>query len=301
MATEPSTPRNAGQLLEPSFIRKLEQAAIASRRVLKGRSKGERRSPRKGTSVEFADFRAYTHGDDLRYVDWNAYARLEKLFLKLFVEEEDLHVYVLLDGSESMKYGTPGKFEWAVQAAAALSYLGLSGHDRVQLFAHTGGDATHSRLLRGRGAAREAFEWLAALEPSGPTNIQQAADWMLRVLPTPGVVFVLSDLFDEDWESTLGRLAAAKGDVCVLHTFSPEDYQPNLQGDLRLIDSENADAREITIGTSLMRRYARNRDLFIDAVRRTCHRYGFAHLPAVTSDPVEDVVLRQLRRLQVVR
>src|SRR5512142_931969 len=156
-------------LLSPQFLRKLEQAAIASRQIFAGRTKGERRSARRGTSVEFADFRSYVPGDDLRYLDWNAYARLQRLFLKLFIEEEDLHVYLLLDTSRSMDFGEPSKFLWGAQAAAALSYVALCAGDRVQLFGHAEGRGESSRMYRGRGAGPDLFGWIQDLAPEGGT------------------------------------------------------------------------------------------------------------------------------------
>src|SRR6476619_3074425 len=121
----------ATSLLDPEFLRKLEQLSIVSKKVFLGQLKGERRSARRGTSVEFADYRNYSLGDDLRYVDWNTFARLEKLFLKLFLEEEDLHVYLLVDGSQSMAYGAPSKFDYGRRIAASLGYIGLTNMDRV--------------------------------------------------------------------------------------------------------------------------------------------------------------------------
>src|SRR5512145_238623 len=121
-------------ILSPMFLRKLEQAAILTRRTFLGRTKGERRSSRRGSSVEFADYRSYAPGDDLRYLDWNAYARLQRLFLKLFLEEEDLHVYVLVDLSASMSFGSPAKARWAIEMAAALGYMTLCSGDRLQVF-----------------------------------------------------------------------------------------------------------------------------------------------------------------------
>ena len=301
MAQQPEASPERPYLLEPGFLRKLEQAAIASRQILVGRTKGERRSARRGTSVEFADFRAYTPGDDIRYIDWNAFARLQKLFLKLFVEEEDLHVYVLLDASRSMSFGRPTKFDWGVQAAAALTYIALAGGDRVQLFAHAQGSGERSRILRGRGSTTEAFGWLGGLEPGNATSLGEATDWLLRTIPAPGITVVISDLFAPDWEPALARLAAAKGDVCVLQVFSPEEFEPTLQGDLKLVDSETGSTRENTMGASVVKRYRQTRDGFIESVREACFRYGFSHLLSLTSDPVEDVILRQLRRLQVVK
>src|SRR5882762_10784720 len=123
----PETP----PLLEPQFLARLEQLELVSRKIFMGRMKGERRSKRKGQSVEFADYRNYVVGDDLRHLDWNLYARLDRLFLRLFLEEEDLHVYLLIDNSLSMDFGTPSKLHLAKQIAAALGFVGLTNLDRV--------------------------------------------------------------------------------------------------------------------------------------------------------------------------
>ncbi len=288
-------------LLSPAFLRKLEQAAIATRQVLRGRTKGERRSARRGASVEFADFRSYVPGDDLRYLDWNAYARLQRLFLKLFLEEEDLHVYLLLDTSRSMGFGEPSKLRWGMQAAAALAYVALCAGDRVQLFGHAAGGGDSSRMFRGRGIAPEAFSWVEALTAEGGTALGAAVRGLQAAAPAPGMTFVLSDLFSPDWEESLGRLAAGRGDCCVLHVLSREEYEPTAQGDLKLVDSESGDTREITMGATVLRQYRQERDRFLEAVRHTCHRYGFSYLFAVTDESVEDVILKSLRRLEVIR
>ena len=288
-------------LLSPEFLRKLEQAAIVSKHIMVGRTKGERRSARRGTSVEFADFRSYVPGDDLRYLDWNAYARLQRLFLKLFIEEEDLHVYFLLDTSRSMDFGSPTKLEWATQAAAALAYIALSSGDRVQLFAHSADSGHRSRIFRGRGSAPELFGWLSELRADNATDLTKAVRWFQTALPAPGITFLLSDLLTPDWEPALARLGAARGDACVLQIFSREEFDPTARGDLRLVDSETQQAREITMGASVLRRYTNERDALLDAARKCCHRYGFSHLLTLNNQSVEDVILRSLRQLQVIR
>ncbi len=293
--------REGDYLLPPELLRKLERAVIQSRRVLVGRTKGERRSAKRGTSVEFADFRAYAPGDDLRYLDWNAYARLQRLFLKLFHEEEDLHVYALIDGSASMDFGSPSKFDWAVRAAGALGYMGLCGGDRVQFYGRADGAPLRSRQFRGRGRALDMFEWLQALEPGGGTELLQAVDNLLRTRPAPGVVFVLSDLLSEDWEDAVSRLATDRSEVCVLQVFSREEIEPQMQGDLRLVDSETGAEREITMGRRAMREYTQARDDFFEAVRAACNRYGFPRMFVTSDQSLEDVLLRSLRRLGVVR
>jgi uncharacterized protein (DUF58 family) len=288
-------------LLSPDFLRKLEQVTVVSRRILAGRTKGERRSARRGTSVEFADYRSYNPGDDLRYLDWNAYARLDRLFLKLFMEEEDLHVYVLLDASASMGHGTPGKLQWGVEMAAALGYSALCSGDRLQVLVYHDGKGDRTRLLRGRGASPELFEWLAARQPAGPTDLPRLVEWFLRTAPAPGLVFVISDLLTPDWEKALSRLAAARGGGCVLQVLAPEELEPGLQGDLRLLDCETEAACEVTMGATVLRRYREGRDRFLTDVHAAAGRYGFAHLLCPTSERVEDVVLRSLRRLGVTK
>lgn len=288
-------------LLPPELLRKLERAALGSRRVLVGRTKGERRSAKRGTSVEFADYRSYVPGDDLRYLDWNAYARLQRLFVKLFHEEEDLHVYALLDGSASMGFGSPTKHDFAVRAAGALGYMGLCGGDRVQLYARAAGTALRSRQFRGRGCSLEMFDWLGRLEPGGETELPQAVEMLLRTQPAPGVVFVISDLLSEQWREAVSRLAVGKSDVCVLQVFAREEVRPELQGDLRLVDAETGAEREITMGQRAMRDYERARDEFLGEVRAACNRYGFSWLFATSDQSLDDVLLRSLRKLGVVR
>ncbi len=299
--TQPFPPTAGDYLLSPQLLRKLEQAAIVSRHILVGRTKGERRSARRGSSVEFADFRSYHPGDDLRYLDWNAFARLQRLFLKLFVEEEDLHVYVLLDSSHSMDFGAPSKFTWSIQAAAALSYIALCSGDRVQAYLHSAGAGDCSRLFRGRGSAPELFEWLASRSAAGGTGLPEAVRWLRSTAPAPGLIFLLSDLLSPDWETALSQLAAGKGEVCLLHIFSQEDYQPAARGDLRLVDSETQQEREITMGASVLRRYLAERDAFLSSVRAACNRYGFSYLFALSNQSVEDVILKSLRQLEVIK
>src|ERR1700756_1475252 len=145
MADTASTP-----LLDPKFLAQLEQLELVSRKIFLGRMKGERRSKRKGQSVEFADYRNYVVGDDLRFLDWNLFARLDKLFIRLFMEEEDLHFYILLDNSLSMDFGWPSKLHFARQVAAALAFIGLVNMDRVVIEAFNNGRTQSMPAARGR-------------------------------------------------------------------------------------------------------------------------------------------------------
>jgi uncharacterized protein (DUF58 family) len=297
-----SGPRSTEEyLLSPGFLGKLEQSSVVSKQIRRGRTKGERRSARRGSSVEFADYRSYSPGDDLRYLDWSVYARLQRLFLKLFLEEEDLWVYFLIDCSRSMEFGSPSKLRWAEEAAAALGYVALCGGDRVQLFHHAQGRGDSSRIFRGRGNTQQMFGWLQSLEADGETELEQATRWFTMSAPAPGLTFLISDLMSWDWEPALARLAAARGECCVLQILTPEEIEPNVHGDLKLLDAETRQAVEVSMGATVIRRYREERDRFMGAIRQTCHRYGFSYLPISTAQSVEDVVLKSLRRLQVVK
>src|SRR6516225_4398315 len=161
-------------LLDPKFLTQLEQLELVSRKIFMGRMKGERRSKRKGQSVEFADYRNYVIGDDLRFLDWNLYARLDKLFLRLFMEEEDLHFYVLIDNSLSMDFGTPTKLHYARQIAAALAFIGLVNMDRVVIEAFNERLTQSLPAVRGRRSLWRVMDFLQEVEPAGPSNLKEA-------------------------------------------------------------------------------------------------------------------------------
>src|SRR5258708_5190003 len=164
----------AEPLLEPKFLARLEQLELVSRKIFVGRMKGERRSKRKGQSVEVADYRNYVVGDDLRFLDWNLYARLDRLFLRLFMEEEDLHFYVLLDNSLSMGFGTPTKLHYAKQVAAALGFIGLVNLDRVIVEAFNDRLTQELPAVRGRRSLWRLLDFLDKLQPAGPSDLTRA-------------------------------------------------------------------------------------------------------------------------------
>jgi uncharacterized protein (DUF58 family) len=283
-------------MLEPEFLRKLERLSLVAKRTFRGQLKGEKRSPRRGTSVEFADYRDYTPGDDLRRVDWNTYARLERLFLKLFMEEEDLHVYLLVDTSRSMGFGSPAKLAYAQRVAAALGYVGLTQEDRVgaTLFA----ERLRATLppTRGRGNVFTFFRFLEGARAEGVTSFGACLrEYALRTR-RPGVAVVMSDCFGADVETGLKALLYRKFQVTLLHVLDREELQPTLVGDLKLIDSETGEAREITVSASLLRQYQRTVDAFCGGLQAFCRRYGVDYVRTTTDTPFEDLILKYLRR-----
>src|SRR5437870_11323938 len=180
-------------LLEPHFLARLEQLELVSRKIFLGRMKGERRSKRKGQSVEFADYRNYVVGDDLRHLDWNLYARLDKLFIRLFMEEEDLHVYILVDNSLSMDFGTPSKLHYARQVAAALAFIGLVNMDRVVVEVFNDRLTQSLPPARGRRSLWRVFDFLQQIEPAGPSDLRAALRTFSLKSSGKGIVVLLSD------------------------------------------------------------------------------------------------------------
>ncbi|MBM3458215.1 MAG: DUF58 domain-containing protein [Armatimonadetes bacterium] len=288
-------------LLEPEFLRKLEQLSLVSKKVFAGQLKGERRSTRRGVSVEFADFRNYSLGDDLRYVDWNTFARLEKLFLKLFVEEEDLHVYLLVDGSQSMAYGSPAKFDYARRVAAALGYIGLTNYDRVGSTVFGEKMREHLAPVRGRQQVFPFFQHLEQAECGGKTSLAGSLkEYALRTR-RPGVAILISDFFDPDWAVGLKALLHRRFQVTAIHVLDRTEVEPAFVGDLKLVDCETGEEREVSISPGLLRDYRRAVDQFCGGIQETCRRYGADYLLAVTDQPFEDLILKWLRRSGLVR
>src|SRR4051795_12484374 len=202
-------PTPAAPLLDPDFLARLEQLELVSRKIFLGRMKGERRSKRKGQSVEFADYRNYVVGDDLRFLDWNLFGRLDKLFIRLFMEEEDLHFYLLIDNSLSMDFGSPSKLHYAKQVAAALGFIGLVNMDRVVVEAFNDRLTQSMPAARGRRSLWRLMDFLQKLEPAGPSDLRQALRTFSLKSSGKGIVVLLSDLMDKGgYEDALRYLVA---------------------------------------------------------------------------------------------
>jgi uncharacterized protein (DUF58 family) len=289
-------------LLSPQLLAQLERMELVSRKIFRGRMKGERRSNRKGQSVEFADFRNYVPGDDLRFIDWNLFARLDRLFLKLFLEEEDLHVYCLLDCSRSMSFGEPSKLRYAKQLAAALGFIGLCRADRVKIEALGNSRSSPGPVLRGRSSVWRMVEYLEALDADRNVSLAEGIKDFALCNSGKGIVIVLSDLMDKaGYEAALRFLMAREMDIYVVHLLAPEELDPEIQGDLKLVDSEDGDIAEITVSRPLLDRYKRTLAAFIDSAREFCTRRGMSYLMASTATPVDQVISGYLRRKGLVR
>lgn len=289
-------------LLSPELLAQLEKMELVSRKVFRGRMKGERRSKRKGQSVEFADFRQYVPGDDLRFIDWNTYARLDRLFLKLYLEEEDLHFYALLDASPSMGFGEPSKLHYAKQLAAALGFIGLVRADRVKI--ETLGQTLErpAPALRGRRSLWRMLDHLAQIEPSEHVSLAQGVKNFCLRNRGKGIAVLVSDLMDKrGYEDALRYLVANQMDAYVIQVLSHEEIDPDVKGDLRLIDCEDEDVAEITVSAPLLKRYKQTLQAFVEGARDYCTRRGMTYLLAHNQVPVEQLVGSYLRQRGLVR
>ena len=290
------------QLLSPEILAQLERLELVSRKIFRGRMKGERRSKRKGQSVEFADFRNYVPGDDLRFIDWNLYARLDRLFLKMFLEEEDLHFFTLIDDSLSMEFGQPSKLHYAKQIAAALGFVGLCRADRVKI--ETLGQALKSPgpVLRGRHSLWHMVDVLDKIQSSASVPLEDGVKNFCLRNSGKGILVLISDLMDKQgYESAFRFLLAQQMDVYVIHVLSLEELDPDVKGDLRLIDCEDGDHAEITVSRPLIDRYKRTVAAFVDSARNFCTRRGMSYLLTNTNVPVEQLVANYLRQRGLVR
>jgi uncharacterized protein (DUF58 family) len=292
----------ASSLLSPELLAQLERLELVTRKMFRGRLKGERRSRRKGQSVEFADFRNYVPGDDLRFIDWNLFARLEKLFLKLFLEEEDLHFYALIDASASMDFGEPTKLYYAKQLAASLGFVGLCRADRVKIESLGASRMQPGPVFRGRQSLWRLLAHVESIAPGANSPLGPALkDFCVRN-SGKGILVLITDLMDKSgYESGLRFLLAQNLDVYLIHVLSPEELNPDVKGDLKLVDCEDNDMAEVTVSRPLLERYQRTLAAFIDGAREFCTRRGMTYLMTSTETPVDQLVSKYLRQRGLVK
>lgn len=303
------------RFFDEAFLRRLERLALIARHAASGQTQGERRSAKRGQSVEFADFRPYVMGDDFRRIDWNAYARLERFFIKLFVEEEDLGVHFLIDTSRSMDWGQPKKLWYATRVAGALGYIALAGLDRVTVTGIGAGMANRSvpsyfPFHRGKNQALALFDFLQSLEQSQP--VSQSVDPAVAIYAyannrtgaggtKPGSLVLISDLEHDSWLDGLRALATRGFEISVIHLLAPEETSPVLDGDLKLIDSEDASAVEITADYDLLTRYKQGLETWQAGLRQFCAARSMLYIPLTTAMPLDELLFAWLERQGVLK
>jgi uncharacterized protein (DUF58 family) len=289
-------------ILDPEFMKKLEQLELLSRKVFTGRLKGERRSKKRGVSIEFADYRDYAPGDDLRFLDWNIYGRLDRLFLKLFMEEEDLFVYLLVDRSVSMDFGEPTKLDYAKKVAAALGYITLVNMERVCVGAFNNTVTGYFRPARGKSQMWKLFSFLEDIKADGSTALTGTCRNFVVRHQNKGIVIIISDFLDPaGYEEALRFFIGQKYDLFAIHILSQDEVQPAFAGDLKLVDAETGAQAEVTMSGPLMKMYRRRLSGFCEGLKSFCAKRDITYLYATTSVPFDTLILNYLRQGGLVR
>ncbi len=294
------------ELFDDEFQRKLEYLAIVSRRVFAGRMRAERRTKKTGSGIEFADHRDYHPGDDFRYLDWNVYQRFGRLLLRLFEEEEDLSIYLIVDASRSMGFdfasrdpmaGNGPKIKQAKRLAAALCYIGLSNLDRVSVVALTNRVKDRMPTTRGKQRIHRVFEFLRGVEAEGATGLEDALKQFVAQNKRRGLAVLISDLYDpKGFENGINVLRYAKFEPFVLHVVDPSDARPDLNGDVRIVDVETGAEREVTVTSGVLEKYREAYERYLKEIEVFCTLKQVPYFKADVSQPFDDLILQVFRR-----
>lgn len=299
-AAPPARPNRAAdrsELFDERFLHTLEHLHMVSRKVFAGNIRAERRTRKVGSGIEFADHRTYARGDDFRYIDWNLYGRLDKLLLRLFEEEEDLYIYLLVDVSDSMSIGSPlPKLHYAMQVAAALTYVGLANLDRVAIVPF--GDHLLDRLPPSRGKNRifRVFQFLERCAIGGRTELADCMKDFVAQNKRRGLAVVISDFYDpKGFEQGINTLRYNKFEPFVLQVYDPREAEPQLHGDLALVDCETGDTREVTVSRGLLEAYQRAHAAYCGELEAYCTKYAIPFFRTHTGIPFDQLVLKIFR------
>ncbi len=295
-------------LFDSAFLSKLEQLYLLSKKLFRGEHHAERKSRQTGSSLEFADYRNYTPGDDLRSIDWNIYGRLDRLFIKLFEQEQDLHIYFLVDASGSMRWQPENaphlsKFDQARKIAASLAYIGLANLDRVNIHYFGANLIGDMGLSRGKSQFHKVLEFLRrSPDAAAQTSLLPSLRTFAARMKRRGLVFVISDFFDPaGYEEALGILRYNHFDLHLIQVLDPAEINPTQTGDLRLIEAESGEAYEVTANESLLRQYRAEVTRFLTGLNSFCTERGIGYAQALTDVSFEDLVLRVLRDGRIVK
>ena len=289
-------------LLPAQLLARLEQLQFASVRRSKSAARGERSSRARGQSVEFADYRNYAAGDDFRRIDWNLYSRLDRLYLRLYEEERELPIHIFLDASESMKFGTPSKFETARRIAAACAYVGLAGFDRVTIvpFPIKPAKSLALKNVRGKRSARLLFSRLSEVAATGTADFNVTMRRQAVEARVPGVAFVISDFLDMNGcQEGLKSLQGRGFKVHAVQVLSSDELTPPMGGDLKLIDAETGAEQEVTFGKYRLKKYQQAVERFRRQIAEFCQKNSMSYIFLRSDAPMETVLLKDFRKFGV--
>ncbi len=288
--------------LDASIVQRLDSLALLTRRPMASGRPGRRRSPLAGSSMEFSDYRRYAPGDDFRRIDWRAYARLERLFLRVFEAEENLTITVLIDCSDSMYHGKPAKASLATALAAAISYVALKCEDRVIVGALTDRLAAYRNAGSGKNAIWTVGEFLNRLPRSGTTDLNRALYDLGRIVSGPGLTIVISDfLAPGGYQTGIRAVRQLRQEVALLQILAPDELEPDLQGDWRLRDSEGGGNVDVSASPSVLSAYRQRLALFTRELASFAHSYAMTYTLIPSDTSIIDVVQRILRQVELVK
>lgn len=284
-------------LFDSDFLKKLEYLSLVSKRVFRGKILAQRRTMQLGGGIEFADHREYTPGDDFRYLDWNVFARHDELLLKRFQEEEDLHVYIFLDCSKSMAFGTPSKFDYARRVAAALAYIALADLDRVAVIAFAGEVVADFPLTRGKNRILSLLKFLEDVQAQGTvTNLTRVLSGFVHRTQRRGLAIVVSDLYDpEGFERGIDLLRHHRYEPHLIQLYDRHEAEPNLLGDLELFDVESGSAQKVTVTERNLRQYREIFRRFQESIQTYCNTYALGCTRTTTEIPFDELILKMMR------
>ena len=280
---------------DDQFLKKLEYLHVVSRRAFTGHNRADRLTPTRGRGLEFADHRPYAPGDDFRHIDWKAYQRLGRLLLRLYDEERDLPIYLMLDVSRSM--AEPAKFDMARRLAAALCYIGLVHLDKLTILPFGHGLGKESSVGRGKGRIFRVFEQLEKMEPAGETDLRGSFKEFASRPRQRGLAVIISDFLDPGgFEAGLKILRTLGHDVFVVHIAAARDRDPGAFGVVRFMDAETGELREVEVTPRLAAAYVKAWDAHASELEHFCGRYAIGYVRADAERPFEDIILKAFRQ-----
>lgn len=287
------------RIFNAEFLKKLDTIVINVRMMMNKGSGGNRKSRSKGSSVEFSDFREYSSGDDFRRIDWNAYGRFDKLFVKLFMEEREAAVNIFVDSSRSMYFGEPKKSLSAIKLSGVFAYLALNNLDRVCVNSLSGEAIRQTVVLNGRWMFRRCADFLENIQFEGTTDLNSCIK--KKEFKGSGVSIVISDFFTPGGiEDAVKYLLYKKQDVILVHILAPEELSPAVEGQIRLLDSETGETRDISVSPALLKNYDRELNVFINNIKEFCKKMGAAYIKASSADPIEKTVFEDFAEAGII-
>lgn len=297
MANDP--PAVGEELFDPEFLDRLRALFLRLRRRKQLRKKGIQSTPATGFTREFKDFRSYTPKDDYRAIDWRLYARLDRLFIRLYEEIQEFHVHVVIDASESMRSPFPEKRRTALKLAVALAYMGLVGHHRVSLHAMRDSMEAPSPPLKGLGSLQRVLDYASSLEFGGVTNLSHCFESFQPGRRRYGIIFVISDLYGRDVNEagqSIQHAAAWPGEVHFIQVHHPREANPDLEGEFELVDAETGEQRRIWLTPKDRLRYEERFQAFLDGIDRACQARQIDYQRWRTDQAFDDLFLELLSR-----